>query len=342
MSNELIISLDAMGGDKAPEVVVEGAALSVKQNKNLRIIFFGEKAMICRSLDRYPSLKDVSDVYNCEKIVTMEDKPKDALKNAKETSMWQSIEAVKKGNAHAVLSAGNTGALMIFSKMLLGTLPGIDRPAIASLWPNVKGQSVVLDLGANIKMDENHLFSFSLMGAVLSKILLSKPNPTIGLLNIGTEEAKGLSHLQKACDKLSQVDGFFRFLGYVEGNDISEGTTDVVVTDGFTGNVALKTAEGTAKLLIHKLRKSIESDFFSRIFYFLAKRGFRAFKNSIDPGVYNGGIFLGLNYLAVKSHGGTDANGFSNAINISVDMAKNGLVSEIRKNFDLLQNQLQK
>ena len=247
--------------------------------------------------------------------------------------MWLAIEAVKEGEAAGVVSAGNTGALMAMAMLQLRTLPGIDRPAIASFFPTLKGESVMLDLGANVECDANNLVQFAVMGEVFSRCVLGLTQPTIGLLNVGTEEVKGHEELKFAAQILRQSNLPIRFHGFVEGNDIAGGTVDVIVTDGFSGNVALKTAEGTAKLISQFLREAFKSSLAARLGYVLARRGLMKLQRRVDPRRYNGAMFVGLNGICVKSHGGTDALGFANAIGVAHDMAAGNFNERIREEF---------
>jgi phosphate acyltransferase len=330
MSKTLTIALDAMGGDHGPEIVVPGAALAAERHPGFSFLFFGDQAKISPLLDKHSKLKAVSQINHTDVAVAMDDKPSQALRRGRgKSSMWQSIDAVRDGRANAAVSAGNTGALMAMSRFVLKTLPGIERPAIAVLWPTQKGESVVLDVGASVGADARQLLEFCVMGEAMARSLFGLEQPTVGLLNVGVEEIKGNEHVKEAARLLREMQLPIHYYGFVEGDDISKGTVDVVVTEGFTGNVALKTAEGTAKQISGFLRSALNSTLLSKLGAFLAQGAFRAFKEKLDPRKHNGGVFLGLTGVVVKSHGGTDALGFATAIDMAIDMVKNGLVAKI-------------
>ncbi len=329
-TQDFTIALDAMGGDRGPEIVIPGAALAVQRHPNMKIIFFGDEARIAPLLDQHPKLKSVASIRHSEIAIAMDDKPSQALRRGRNKSgMWHSIEAVHKGEAAAVVSAGNTGALMAMSRFILRTLPGIERPAIAAIWPTILGESVVLDVGATVGADARQLIEFAIMGEAMASCLFKIDEPRVGLLNIGVEEVKGNEEVREAGRLLRELSLPLNYIGFVEGDDIGKGTADVVVTEGFTGNVALKTAEGTAKMITTFLRSAITSSLLSKIGAFLAQGAFGALKDRMDPRKHNGGVFLGLNGVVVKSHGGTDAFGFATAINVAVDMVNNGLIVKI-------------
>lgn len=330
MPEQVCISLDAMGGDHAPEMVVAGAEIALKRLPHLKFLMFGDEARLKPMLAKYPALEAVSEVRHASQEVSMEDKPSVALRQRRDSSMRLAINAVKEGDAQGVVSAGNTGALMAMAKFVLKTVRGIDRPAIATYMPTQRGETVMLDLGANIECDENNLVQFALMGEVFARILFGLEKPSVGLLNVGIEELKGNESVKKAAAILRDIDLPIRFEGFVEGDDLAKGTVDVIVTDGFTGNVALKTAEGTARLLVHFLRETFKSSFFAKVGYLLARRSLQRFRDRMDPRRYNGAMLLGLNGIAVKSHGGTDALGFSNAIGVCHDLVVNKLNDSIK------------
>jgi phosphate acyltransferase len=330
MTEKLTIALDAMGGDHGPETVVPGAALAAERHPGFIFWFFGDEAKITPLLDKYPKLKPVARISHTDVAVSMEDKPSQALRRGRgKSGMWQTIEAVRDGKAHAAVSAGNTGALMAMGRFVLKTVPGIERPAIAVLWPTERGESVVLDVGATIGADARQLLEFAVMGEAMARSLFGLEQPTVGLLNVGVEEIKGNEAVKEAGRLLREMSLPIHFHGNVEGDDISKGTVDVVVTEGFTGNVALKTAEGTAKQISGFLRAALASTVLSKFGAFLAQGAFRAFKEKLDPRKHNGGVFVGLNGVVVKSHGGTDALGFATAIDVAIEMVKNGLVAKI-------------
>ena len=331
MSASLAISLDAMGGDNAPEMVIRGADIARQRFPNVHFLFFGDKTRIGPMIDRLPALKAVSTIRHAETEVKMDDKPSQALRAGRGSSMRLAIDAVHKGEAAAIVSAGNTGALMAMAKFVLKTLPGIDRPAIASFFPTTRAESVMLDLGANVVCDASNLVQFAVMGSVFASTVLGIREPTIGLLNVGTEEMKGHEEVRSAAQILREVHLPGSFYGFVEGDDIARGTVDVVVTDGFTGNVALKTIEGTVKLYGQYLRQSFRSSWLAGLGYLLARPALNALRARLDPRRYNGAIFMGLNGICVKSHGGTDAFGFANAIGVAVDMVANDAIEKMKQ-----------
>lgn len=334
MTAALTIALDAMGGDNAPEMVVKGAAAVVPRFPHVRFMLFGNAEQIEPLLRRYPALKDRCDLRHTAEKVGSEDKPSQALRRGRNSSMRLAINAVAEGEAHAVLSAGNTGALMAMAKFVLRMLPGIERPAIASFLPTMKGETVVLDLGANVECDARNLVQFAVMGANLAHSALGRHRPRVGLLNVGVEELKGHDEVRGAADLLRAVaNPPFEFVGFVEGDDITKGEVDVIVTDGFTGNIALKTAEGTAKLMSSLLRSAFQRSIFTKIGYLFASAGLSMLKDRMDPRFYNGGVLLGLNGIAVKSHGGTDDVGFAAALEVAIDMAQDRLIDRIRADF---------
>lgn len=335
--NNLIISLDGMGGDHAPSCVLEGAALALKKYPGLRFAIYGDQEKIAPLWEKYPSLKASVQFIHTPTVVSGDAKPSVALRQARDSSMRLSIDAVKNGEAAGVVSAGNTGALMAMSKIVLRTLPGIDRPAIASIFPSIRGKIVLLDLGANVECTATNLFQFAIMGDAFARAVLGLKNPKVGLLNVGAEEVKGHEAVKAASTLLRQSGLPMDFYGYVEGNDIAEGTTDVVVTDGFTGNIALKTAEGTAKLCKELLKVAFKESLFSRIGGILTLPSLKRLKAKIDPRLYNGAMFLGLNGIAVKSHGNTDGIGFANAIGVAVEMALHGINDKIHEELMLAQ-----
>jgi len=330
MSVPLTIALDAMGGDHGPEIVISGASLSLIHHPDLSFLLFGNEQSISAQLKSHPNVAGRSRIIHTEIAVPMDAKPSQALRKGRwKSSMWLAIEAVKKGEASAIVSAGNTGALMAMSKFCLHALPEIERPAIAAIWPTVDNECIVLDVGANVGADAGQLFSFALMGAAMARALMGIDRPKVGLLNVGVEEIKGLEEIRKASTMLRETELPFEYHGFVEGDDVGQGTVDVVVTEGFSGNIALKTAEGTAKQIGEYLRAAMTRSWLSRIGAFLAQDAFKALKDKMDPRHLNGGIFLGLNGISIKSHGNTDAIGFASAIDLGYDMAKSELVSRI-------------
>lgn len=336
----LRIALDAMGGDHAPDMVVAGADIARLRVPNVDFLFVGDEQRIRPLLDRHPALKAVSEVRHAPDVVAMTDKAAVALRAGRASSMRIAIDAVAAGDACSVVSAGNTGALMAMAKFVLKTLPGIDRPAIASIFPTMRGDCVMLDLGANLECDADNLLQFAAMGTVFSRTVLGLLEPTIGLLNVGSEEQKGHEYIRTAAAALRATPLARNFHGFVEGNDIAAGTVDVVVTDGFTGNVALKTAEGTAKLYGEYLRRTFTSSLLAKLGYLLARNAFTKLRQRTDPRRYNGAMFLGLRGVCVKSHGGTDAVGFANAICVAHDLVHHGFNDKIRDEMAALQEAL--
>ena len=329
MTSKITISLDSMGGDAAPAMVIDGAALALERRPNLKFLMFGDEAAINPLIARHRKLKDVVDVHHTEIEVSPNDKPSQALRQGQQSSMRLAIDAVVRGEAGGVVSAGNTGALMAMSKFVLKTMSGIDRPAICGFLPTLRGESVMLDLGANVECDQDNLVQFSIMGAAFARTILGLPRPTVGLLNVGEEEMKGNEAVKGAAAILNKADLPLRFHGFIEGDDIAKGTTDVVVTDGFSGNVALKTVEGTANLFTQFLRTAFSQSMFSRLGYLLAKPSMNALRDRIDPRHHNGGVLLGLNGVSVKSHGSMDDVGFATAIGLAADMVADELVGRI-------------
>jgi phosphate acyltransferase len=331
MPHKVCIALDAMGGDHGAAVVVPGAERSLTHYPDIEFHLFGDRAVLEPLLNDRPRLKGSSRIVHTDVAIKMEDKPSQALRKGRwKSSMWLAIDAVKKGAAHAAVSAGNTGALMAMAKFELKTMPGIERPAIAAVWPTLKGDSIVLDLGASIGADARHLVNLAAMGSVMARVLFGIERPTIGLLNIGVEEVKGLEEVRRAGQILREGKWpLFEYLGFVEGDHIGKGTVDVVVTEGFTGNIALKAAEGTARQLAHLLKREISRSLLRKLGYALARGAFSALREKMDPRNSNGGVFLGLNGIVIKSHGNTDAEGFSRAIDIGYEMVRHELLAKI-------------
>ncbi|HNS45204.1 MAG TPA: phosphate acyltransferase PlsX [Alphaproteobacteria bacterium] len=321
MSGVLTIALDAMGGDKGPDAVIPGAALALSENPSLRFMIFGDEQKIRPLLDKFPAVEQASTIIHTDHFITADEKPAAALRNGRNSSMRLAINAVAEKQADCVVSGGNTGALMAMAKMVLKCLPGIERPAIASLLPTMGRETVMLDLGANLECDSEMLVQFAILGSVYSRAVRGHEQPTVGLLNIGSEDMKGHDEIKMAATILSQIKFPGKYVGFVEGNDIPMGKVDVVVTDGFTGNVALKTAEGVSKLIGDMLKKSLKKSPLAMLGAFLAKGALMSLKNEMDPRYYNGGMFLGLNGVCVKSHGGMDEVGFANAIKYAAQLA---------------------
>jgi glycerol-3-phosphate acyltransferase PlsX len=331
MPDKVRIALDAMGGDHGPAVVVAGAELALARNPASEFLFFGDAAQVAPLIDARPALKAVSQLSHTEVAVRMDAKPSQALRYGRwKSSMWLAIAAVKKGDADVAISGGNTGALMAMAKFELKMLPGIDRPAIAAVWPTLRGKSIVLDLGASIGADAEHLVNLAMMGAATARILLGIARPSVGLLNIGVEEVKGLEPVREAGRMLREEKlPDFDYVGFVEGDDIGPGKVDVVVTEGFAGNIALKTAEGTARQMGEYVKNAMSRTIGARIGYLFARSGFRELKERLDPRRSNGGVFLGLNGIVIKSHGGTDAEGFAAAIEVGHGAVRDELLAKI-------------
>lgn len=330
-ANDLVIALDGMGGDYAPACVVEGAALALKHYPGLTFIIYGNEGEIRPVLSRYPRLAEAVTLVHTDIVVASDAKPSVALRQARGSSMRLAIDAVKEGKAAGMVSAGNTGALMAMAKIVFGTLPGITRPAIASLFPSMNGQIVLLDLGANVECDATNLFQFAIMGDAFARAVLGVQEPKIGLLNVGSEEVKGHEAVKAASIMLKESNVSLNFHGFVEGNDIAEGTTHVVVTDGFTGNIALKTAEGTARICRDLVKTAFNEGLLSKLGGLLARSSLKRVFKKMDPRMHNGAMFLGLNGIAVKSHGNADGIGFSNAISVAVELAAHGINSKIQE-----------
>ena len=320
-----------MGGDHGPAVTLAGAAIALERRPDTRYVLFGDSDLTLPVLERYPELKKASVFHHCEVSVRMDDKPSQALRQGRhKSSMWRAIEAVKTGEADVCVSAGNTGALMAMAKFCLRTMADIERPAIAAIWPTLKGESIVLDVGATIGADAQQLIEFALMGGAMARALFGLERPTVGLLNIGVEEVKGQDEIREAGRFLKeQPPPRIDYHGFVEGDDLGQGRVDVVVTEGFTGNIALKTAEGTAKQIAAYLRAAMTRTLLAKIGYFLAKSAFDRLRDKMDPRKVNGGVFLGLNGIVIKSHGGTDAEGIAAAIDLAHTMARTRLREEI-------------
>ena len=318
----ITIALDAMGGDDAPLFVVNGTEIARARYPDAKFIMYGDEQRILPLLSKKKKLIECCEIRHTDAVVGPDDKPSQALRHGQESSMRKAIDAVASGEATGVVSAGNTGALMAMAKYVLKTVKGIDRPAIASFFPTVHGESTMLDLGANVECDSNNLVQFAVMGAAFARTVLGVECPSVALLNVGVEEMKGHEAVRNAAQVLHNSDFPFNFYGFVEGGDIALGTVDVVVTDGFTGNIALKATEGTAQLYSRFLRAAFKRSVFSRVGYLLAKPALDTLRHKLDPRVYNGAMFVGLNGVVVKSHGGTDATGFASAIGVAVDMVK--------------------
>lgn len=326
-----------MGGDHGPAVIIPGLQNVVQRRSDVRFLIFGQEDAVAPVLARYPKVAAVSEFIHCDVAVRMDDKPSQALRHGRwKSSMWKAIEAVKTADADVCISAGNTGALMAMSKFCLRTMSSIERPAIAAIWPTAKSESIVLDVGATIGADAHQLIDFAILGSAMARALFQVERPTVGLLNVGVEEIKGQEDVREAGRLLREADlKTMDYRGFVEGDDIGKGTVDVVVTEGFSGNIALKTAEGTARQLGEYLRSAMTRTWMARIGYLFARDAFRRLREKMDVRKINGGVFLGLNGIVVKSHGGTDDEGFAAAVELGYDMVRNSLIDKIRADIDL-------
>jgi glycerol-3-phosphate acyltransferase PlsX len=331
MPDKIRIALDAMGGDHGAEVVVPGAALALERHPDVEFLLVGDRCVVEPLLEASPRLKQASTLVHTEVVVRMEDRPSQALRAGRwKSSMWLAIDAVKHGQADAAVSSGNTGALMAMAKFNLRTLAEIERPAIAALWPTVRSVSVVLDVGASIGADAQHLVDLAVMGSAMARVVLGIERPKVGLLNIGVEEVKGLEAVREAGRILRDANmPELEYTGFVEGNDIGTGVVDVVVTEGFSGNIALKTAEGTARQFAEALKQAMNESWRARLGALLARRAFRLLRDRMDPRRVNGGVLLGLNGIVIKSHGGADPEGFAAAVDMAYAMVRQELLARI-------------
>ena len=341
MKKKITIAIDAMGGENAPKKNIEGLNIFLKKNKSKKdfiIHLYGNKKVLDQEISKLNIDDSLVKIVHSDGVVSDEETPLTAIKNSKNTSMWNSIKAQIDGDADISLSAGNTGVLFVISKMILKMMKEVSKPALAGLWPSQKGMSVVLDLGANIECNEKNLIDFSEMGSALYKSIFPDLKPNVSLLNIGSEEIKGTEVLKKAYSELKKLSNEenFIFNGYIEGNKIMDGESNVIVTDGFTGNIALKTAEGTEKFLTDNLKKSLSENIFSKLSIIFSYFSLKKFKSKLDPRKYNGAIFLGLNGPVVKSHGGTDSIGFYYSIDLCYRIIKGNLMHQIKNNLSHL------
>lgn len=329
------IAIDAMGGDSGPPVMIAGAAKAYRRRSDLQFLLFGDERAIRAELDRHPELAPAATIVHCDDVISGEDKPSQALRRAKTSSMGRAIAAVKDGGAQAMVSGGNTGAMMAMAKVALRTLPGIDRPALAALLPTLgENDLVMLDLGANTECDANNLVQFAVMGAAYARVVLDLAEPRVKLLNIGTEAMKGTDELKEAAAILSAAEALrMRFDGFTEGDKISRGDVDVVVTDGFSGNIALKTIEGTARFVTDLLRRAFTSSVRSKIGFLISRPATELLKHHLDPNNHNGGVFLGLNGIVVKSHGSANEAGVANAVRVAARMVREDLTRKITEDL---------
>ena len=334
MSDLIKIAVDAMGGDNSPKKIIDGVIHNHNKNKDNFYLIFGDQAEIFKNINNKID-KKFYEIVHTENSVKSTDSPLEGAKRGKDTSMWLSIESVKKKDTDIVISAGNTGALLVIAKLNLKMIENIDKPALSALWPNKKGMSVVLDLGANIECSSKNLVDFSIMGASLYKSLYPNQIPNVALLNIGSEELKGNDIIKETYQILNDKrTKDFNFSGYIEGNQLMHGEVNVIVSDGFTGNVALKTAEGTANFITSELKKALGGDLIGKISSILNFVNLKRFKQRLDPRLYNGAIFIGLDSPVVKSHGGTDYIGFSNSLDVCNKIVKGDLIQKIKYNID--------
>ena len=333
MSDIVKIAIDAMGGDSSPKKIIDGIVHNHQSQKNIFYKIFGDNEKILKILNNRID-KKFFEVINTNNLVKSTDSPLEAAKRGKDTSMWLAVESVKKKEADIVISAGNTGALLVIAKLNLKMIPNIDKPALSALWPNKKGMSVVLDLGANIECSSKNLVDFSIMGASLYKSLYPEENPNIALLNIGSEELKGNEIIKETFQLLNKKkNNDFNFSGYIEGNELMNGVVNVIVADGFTGNIALKTAEGTANFITSELKNALNGNILGKLSSLLNISNLRKFKKRLDPRLYNGAIFIGLDSPVVKSHGGTDFIGFSNSLDVCNRIVRGNLIDKIKSNI---------
>ena len=335
MNKPIVIAIDAMGGDNSPKKIIDGIELFQQKNKNIFYKLFGDQALIEKSLKSKKIDNQSFEIIHTEENVKNEDSALTAAKRGKKSSMWMSIESVKNKSSDIVLSAGNTGALFVIAKLNLEMIEKIDKPALSGLWPNKIGMNIVLDLGANIECNEKNLKDFTIMGAALHKSLFPDEISKVALLNIGSEELKGNAVIKNTYQELSKINSkLFEFKGYVEGNNIMSGEVNVIIADGFTGNIALKTAEGTANFITSELKKALTGNIIGKISSLLNVKNINNFKKKLDPRLYNGAILLGLNSPVVKSHGGTDYVGFANAISVCEKIIKGKLIEKIKENIN--------
>ena len=329
MVRDVILSIDAMGADSGPASILAGAAIARRRHPKVRFLLYGDEAVLRPLLARHRALAKAAEIRHAPDVVRMAEKPSQAVRRGRNSSMWHALEAVARREAKVAVSAGNTGALMAISMFRIGLIEGISRPAIAVLWPTMRGHSVVLDVGANAGSDAEQLVDFAVMGEAFARAVFGIQRPTVGLLNIGEEEVKGIESVKRAAQILRASRLPIEFYGNIEGDGIGKGIVDVIVTDGFTGNVALKTAEGTAELIMHYLRIALRRSLLGRLGAILASGAFRVLKRKLDPRTLNGGVFLGLNGVVVKSHGGADALGFASAIDLAIDMGQSDMIANI-------------
>ena len=334
MNNPIKIAVDAMGGEDSPNKIINGIKLHNSKSNQIFYNIFGDRDLIQPIINKVELSSDNYQIIHTKNYIKDEDSPLSAAKKGKDTSMWLSIESLKNNESDAIISAGNTGALFVIAKLNLKMIEKIDKPALSALWPNKNGMNIVLDLGANVECNEKNLFDFSVMGAALHKSLFEKEESKVALLNIGSEEIKGNNIIKNAYQMLTDhKNSIFKFEGYIEGNQIMDGNVNVIVTDGFTGNVALKTAEGTANFITSELKYALNSSLVGKISAFLNIKNLKKFKKKLDPRLYNGAILLGLDKPVIKSHGSTDEVGFANSLKVCEKIIKGNLIDKIKRNI---------
>ena len=334
MNNPIFVAVDAMGGDNSPNKIIKGIKLHANSSANVFYKIFGNQELIYPLTKEYNLSKKRFEIIHTNDVVEGEDTALSAAKRGKKTSLWLAIESLKNDKAQAIISAGNTGALFLISKLNLKMIENIDKPALAALWPSKKGMNVVLDLGANIDCNSKNLIDFSIMGSALHKVLFESKKPNVALLNIGSEELKGNAMIKDTYQLLNEKKyELFDFKGYIEGNNIMEGEVNVIVADGFTGNIALKTAEGTSNFIISELKKALTSSIIGKLSSLINFNNLKNFKNKLDPRLYNGAILLGLSKPVIKSHGSTDAIGFANSLKVCEQTIRGNLINQIKNNI---------
>ncbi|HEX4179787.1 MAG TPA: phosphate acyltransferase PlsX [Caulobacteraceae bacterium] len=338
MPDSTVISIDAMGGDQGPPVAVAGVAVALEEwrRRGVSFLIHGERVRIQAELDRAPDVAAICEVRHTDLVINADDKAAQAMRRGKGTSLWNAIEAVKQGEARAAVSAGNTGALMAISMLVLRMVAGMERPAIVALWPSVRGFTTVLDVGANVECDADRLLEFAVMGEAFHRAMRGTAKPTVAILNVGSEDQKGHDEVREAHRMLRADSHNLDYRGFVEGDDISKGAVDVVVTDGFSGNIALKTAEGTARFIGGEVRAAFRGSRLNMLGALIARGALNKLRARLDPSAVNGGPLLGLNGIVVKSHGGSDAKGFANAIRVAVDLAQSQYLAEIQRDLEQL------
>ena len=333
-NSKYTIAVDAMGGDNAPDKIIEGLSFFLKEDSQIFFNIFGDEAAIKQSILKFKIPNNSYKIFHCSAVIQDKDSVRDSIKIGKDTSMWRAIDSINKKESNLIISSGNTGALLVISKLILKMINGIDKPALAGLWPNFRGSSIVLDLGANIEFNEKNYVDFSRIGSELYNVLFNKEKPNVGLLNVGSEEIKGHDELKNSYNTISKLKSNFNFLGYLEGNQIKDGNFDVIITDGFSGNIALKTAEGSVNFINEEIKRFFSSSIYGKLCYLFSYFVFKNIKKNLDPRKFNGGIFLGLNAPVVKSHGGADSLAFYYSVKLSAKILKGNLIDKIKKSLN--------